>query len=185
MIYVKDEVPGLSELEAFLKNLPDDISKKMLRSSLMGAAKPIMLQAQDNVLNLFGGSARYTGTLERGIVRGRARTGLAARVDVRLKRPKKAKGNKGGKKAANGQGEGVMINGVKKKYPDDPYYGRWLEFGRAASKGVPAMEARPFLRLAGMQKQGEAGIEFRKALTVQIERWCKANGLKYSPGGGA
>lgn len=182
MIYVKGEVQGLSELEAFLRNLPDDISKKMLRSSLMGAAKPIMLQAQDNVLQIFGGSSRYTGTLERGIVRGRARTGLAARVDVRLKRPKKTKGGKGGKKAPNGQGPGQTINGVKKEYGDDPYYGRWLEFGRAAGK-QPAMEARPFLRTAAMTKQSESNDEFKKALTVQIERWCNANGLKYKPGG--
>lgn len=183
MIKVDSEVKGLKELEAFLRTLPDDIAIKMLRSSLMGAAKPIMLQAQDNVLSIFGGSKRYSGTLEMGIVRGRARTGLAARVDVRLKRPKKAKQASGGAKAGNGKGEGGTVNGVKKKYGDDPYYGRWLELGRAASKTSGAMPARPFLRTAGIARQDDANREFSKTLQVQIAKWCKKNGVEFKPFG--
>ena len=177
MIKVDSHVTGLAELEQFLQTLPDNIAKKMLRSSLMGAAKPIMLQAQDNVLRNFGASSRYTGVLEAGIVRGRARTGLAARVDVRLKKPKKNdEPPKSGKKAGNNKGPGGTINGVKKRFGDDPFYGRWLELGRSD------MAAKPFLKPAAMQQQDNAGTEFNKALQGQIEKWCKANGVKYVPG---
>jgi HK97 gp10 family phage protein len=162
VIKIDSHVEGLAEMEAFLRTLPDDIARKMLRSSLMGAARPIMRQAQANVQQTFGNSPRYTGTLAAGIVRGRAKTGLAARVDVKLKKPRsKAK---------------ATVNGVKKQSGDDPFYGRFLEFGTSK------MPARPFLKPAGMAKQDEAGREMNKALAKQIAKWCKANGVKYRPG---
>ena len=165
MIKIDSHVEGLAELEQFLQTLPDDIARKMLRSSLMGAARPIMRQAQENVRQLFGGSSRYTGTLEAGIVRGRAKTGLAARVDVKLKKPR-------------GKGKST-VNGVPKEFGDDPFYGRFLELGTSK------MSAKPWLKPAAMDKQDEAGREMNKALMVQIAKWCKANGVTYKPGGGA
>jgi HK97 gp10 family phage protein len=165
VIKVDAHVTGLAELDNFLRALPDDIARKMLRSSLMGAARPIMRQAQENIRANFGGSSRYTGTLESGVVRGRAKTGLAARVDVKLRKPR-SKGKQ-------------TINGVNKPYGDDPFYGRFLEMGTSK------MPARPFLKPAAMSKQDESGAEFNKALTAQVMKWCKANGVRYLPGGGA
>lgn len=164
MIKIDSHVEGLAELEQFLTTLPDDISRKMLRSSLMGAARPIMRQAQENVRTMFGASPRYTGTLEAGIVRGRAKTGLAARVDVKLRKPSSR-----GKQTKNG---------VKKGNGDDPFYGRFLEMGTSK------MPAYPWLKPAAMARQDEAGAEMNKALMTQVARWCKANGVKYVPGGG-
>jgi HK97 gp10 family phage protein len=164
VIKIDEKVEGLAEMDAFLKTLPDEIQRKMLRSALMGAARPIMRQAQENIRQRFGSSERYTGTLEAGVVRGRARTGLAARVDVKLR-----KGKSTGK---------TRIRGVSKEHGDDPFYGRFLEFGTSK------MEARPFLKPAAMAQQTASGQEMNKALMKQIQKWCKANGVKYVPGGG-
>lgn len=146
-----DEVHGLSELDAFLRTLPDELQRKMLYSALMTGAKPIMDQAKRNVQSRFGGSVDYTGRLERGITRGRVRkTGLAARVNVSLK---------GGR-----------------NNPDNPFYGRFLEFGTSK------MEPKPWLRPAGEMRRTEAGREFNRALQTQIQKWCKANGVTFRPG---
>jgi HK97 gp10 family phage protein len=158
-----DEVKGLAELDRFLETLPEEMQRSMLYSSLMTAARPIMDQAKSNVQREFGGSMRWTGTLMQGITRGRMKkTGLAARVDVKLKRPK-------------GTGP-TVINGVHKKYGNDPFYGRYLEMG--TSKMAP----KPWLRPAADSKQDEAGEKMNEALQRQVLKWCKANGVTYEPG---
>lgn len=147
-----DEVRGLAELDNFLKTLPDEMQTKMLYSSLMTAAKPVMDQAKANVRREFGASAEYTGTLERGITRGRMKkSGLAARVDVKLKRPRAGSG-------------------------DDPYYGRFLEMGTSK------MAAKPWLKPAGVARQSDAGRALNTALQKQVAKWCRANGVTYKPG---
>ncbi|MGF6958001.1 HK97-gp10 family putative phage morphogenesis protein [Paraburkholderia youngii] len=163
MIPKVTDIKGLKELDDFLKTLPEEMQRKMLYSSLMTAAKPIMDQAKANVEREFGGSVHYTGTLAKGITRGRMKkTGLAARVDVKLKRPKStAKTRKGG---------------VNKPHGDDPFYGRFLEFGTSK------MNSKPWLRPAAMQKQAESSRKMRDALTKQVAKWCKANGVTYKPG---
>jgi HK97 gp10 family phage protein len=162
MIEIK-EVRGLKELDNFLQTLPEELQRKMLYSALMTAAKPIMDQAASNVQTLFGMSLRYTGTLHKGITRGRMKkTGLAARVDVKLKRPKSP--------------GPTVIAGRKKPHGDDPFYGRLLEMGTSR------MAAKPWLRPAGQAKQGEAGRALNLALQKQMAKWCKANGVTYKPG---
>lgn len=158
-----DEVTGLAELDQFLKTLPDEIQRKMLFSSLMTAAKPVMDQAKANVRHRFGGSVHYTGTLERGIVRGRNRkSGLAARVDVKLRKVRSSTAK--------------TVNGVRKPYGDDPFYGRFLEMGTSK------MAAEPWLKPAGLARQNDAGRALNKALSKQVARWCKANGVPFRPG---
>ncbi|MGF6877368.1 HK97-gp10 family putative phage morphogenesis protein [Paraburkholderia sp. MM5477-R1] len=158
-----NEVRGLRELDEFLRTLPEQMQRKMLYSSLMTAAKPIMDQAKQNVERQFGGSVHYTGTLAKGITRGRMKkTGLAARVDVKLKRPKNQAKTRKGK--------------VIKPYGDDPFYGRFLEFGTSK------MNSKPWLRPAAMAKQDEAGRKLNEALQKQVAKWCKANGVTYKPG---
>lgn len=147
-----DGVRGLAELDNFLKTLPDEMQKNMLYSSLMTAAKPVMDQAKQNVRANFAGSVDWTGTLERGITRGRMKkSGMAARVDVKLRR-------------SRGGG------------PDDPFYGRFLEMGTSK------MAAKPWLQPAGVARQADAGRALNTALQKQVAKWCKANGVTYKPG---
>lgn len=154
------EVKGLSAVENFLKTLPDEVSRKMLYGALMGGAKPIMDQARQNVLHNFGRSARYTYTLEEAIVRGRMKkTGLAARVDVKIKK---------------GRAKDRMVKaGVIKPYGDDAFYGRFLEFGTSK------MPAYPFLKPAADAKACEAVSRFNTTIRKRMARWCKENGVVY------
>lgn len=161
-------VSGLQDLDNFLKDLPEQLQRKMLYSSLMTAAKPIMDQAKANVALRFGTSPRSTGTLEKGITRGRRRkTGLAARVDVKLRKGK----NVTPTTFVTPQGKRVT-----KKSGDDPFYGRFLE------KGTRNMGAKPWLQPAGQQRQVEAGNKFRQATERQVAKYCAQHGITYKPG---
>jgi HK97 gp10 family phage protein len=165
-VYVEQHVEGLAELDRFLSTLPENIQRKMLNSALRAAGKPVLDQAKQNIRSLFGSSPRYTGTLEAGMVIAKQRnTGLAARVNVKTKKPR---GNK----------THEVIHGVKKPYGRDPFYGRFLE------KGTSKMAARPFLGPAGYARQSDAGRALNASLQQQIARWCKANGVKFVPRGG-
>ena len=159
------EVKGLKEVEQFLKTLPDEVSRKMLYGALMGGATPIMQQAKLNVLSNFGRSARYTYTLEEALVRGRRKnTGLAARVDVKIRKGKVR--------------DRMVKAGVIKPHGDDAFYGRFLEFGTSK------MPAYPFLKPAADAKAGEAIKRFNGTLMKRMAKWCKDNGVVYrSPGG--
>lgn len=160
------EVKGLKELDAFLSTLEEEVQRSMLSGALRDAAKPILDQAMLNVLMQFGGSRRSSGVLFSHITRSKyKRTALAARVNVTLKRPR-------GPAAKKAQ----VINGVRKPYGQDPFYGRFLEFGTSK------MPARPWLRPAGIAKQDAAGSEMRRTLQKRMLAWCKKNGVKYVPG---
>jgi HK97 gp10 family phage protein len=165
VIKIDSHVEGLAELETFLNTLPDELERSMLSGALMKAADPIVLQAQQNIAQIFGGSERYTGTLEASMTRGRTKkTGLAARVNVKTK--------KGRTK------EKTRINGVLKEHGLDPFYGRFLELGTSK------MRARPFLKPAAMTQQDQSGVEMRRELSKRMAAWCKKNGVRYEPGGG-
>ena len=166
MIKVDAEVKGLAELDRFLATLPEAIQRTMLASALRDAAKPIMDQAMLNVLLNFGGSPRSSGVLFSHITRSKyRRSGLAAAVDVKLKR-RKGTANK----------QPRRINGVYKPYGEDPFYGRFLEFGTSK------MPARPWLRPAGLAKQDAAGHALNQALQKRMAQWCKKNGVTFKPG---
>jgi HK97 gp10 family phage protein len=175
-----DEVKGLAELDEFLKTLPDKVQRDMLFSSLMTAAKPVMDQAKANVRQQFGASLSYTGTLERGVVRGRRRkTGLAAAVDVKLRRVRgsaKPPGRKYAKGAHTTDAPRPGRVNTRRPYGDDPFYGRFLEMGTSK------MAAKPWLKPAGLARQSDAGRALNKALQKQMAKWCKANGVTYRTG---
>lgn len=160
------EIKGLKELDAFLATLPEEIQRSMLSGSLRDAAKPVMDQAALNVLTLFGGSPRSSGVLFSHITRSKyKRTGYAARVNVTIKRPR-------GAAAKSPQ----IINGVRKPYGHDAFYGRFLEFGTSK------MPARSWLRPAAIAKQDESGRSFNRALQKRMLAWCKKNGVQFKPG---
>jgi HK97 gp10 family phage protein len=159
------EVKGLKEVEQFLKTLPVEVQTKMAYGALMGGALPIMRQAKTNVQQQFGRSARYTYTLEEALVRGRnKRTGLAARVDVKIR-----KGRVTGK---------TVKMGVTKPYGDDAFYGRFLEFGTSK------MNSHPFLLPAAMARSGESAQKFNATMIKRMAKWCGENGVTFKPGAG-
>lgn len=167
---VSFEVRGLSELNRFLASVPDEIEKKMAYGALMGAATPILDQAKQNIRSNFGDSVRYTGTLERAMVRGRnRRTGYTARVDIKIRRARTR-----GRMVKTGAGGRPVI----KEHGDDAFYGRFLEFGTSK------MPAYPFLRPAANVKAGEAARRFRDTLTKRMAKWCRANGVTFRSGTG-
>nr|WP_284508299.1 HK97-gp10 family putative phage morphogenesis protein [Caballeronia sp. NCTM5] len=160
------QLQGLAELDRFLATLPEEVQRKMLASALRDAAKPIMGEAMLNVLLNFGGKPRSSGVLFSHITRSKyRRTGYAARVNVTLKRPK-------GPAAKAPR----RINGVYKPYGEDPFYGRFLEFGTSK------MAAKPWLRPAALAKQDAAGRAMQATLQKRIAAWCKRNGVRYVPG---
>ena len=164
---VVQDVRGLKELDDFLRQFPDDMQRSILYGSLMAAAEPIMKQARLNVARNFGMSMRYTGTLYHGLVRGRRkRTGLAARVDVKLRRPGGGRGRWQIKTGPTG-------NRVWKKYGDDPFYGRFLEFG---TRNMPA---RPFLRPAADMMQGQAGARFKLITSKRVDAYARKHGYTF------
>jgi HK97 gp10 family phage protein len=163
MIYVEEHVKGLAELDGFLATLTDQIQRKMLASSLRQAGKPVLEQARTNVRALFGSSVRYTGVLEQGVVIAKARRSVNVAVNIKTRKPRGTKGKE-------------RINGVLKPYGRDPFYGRFLE------KGTSRMAARPFLGPAAYARQTDSGRALNAALQKQVEKWCKANGVKYVPG---
>ncbi|SAL03093.1 hypothetical protein AWB78_06505 [Caballeronia calidae] len=161
-----ESVQGLAELDHFLSTLPEEVQRSMLSGSLRDAAKPVMNQAMLNVLTLFGGKPRSSGVLFSHITRSKyKRTGYASRVDVTLNRPRGA---------ASKQSQ--IINGVRKPYGQDPFYGRFLEFGTSK------MRAYPWLRPAAIAKQSEANRAMNRALQKRMLLWCKRNGVRYTVG---
>ncbi|MEX3950618.1 HK97-gp10 family putative phage morphogenesis protein [Paraburkholderia sp. EG287A] len=161
------DVRGLAEMERFLTTLPEEVERKMLYGALMGAAFPILEQARENVRRNFGTSVRYTGTLERALVRGRnRRTKFAARVDIKIRRPRQK-----GKRTMRG----TSGTPVLKPFGDDAFYARFLEFGTSR------MIARPFLRPAVNAKTAVATERFARTLRKRMEAYCKRNGVTYRP----
>jgi HK97 gp10 family phage protein len=166
LLKIDSQVKGLKELDAFLATLPEEVQRSMLSGALRDAAQPILTQAIVNVHNLFSGKPRSSGVLASHITRSKyKRTALAARVNVTLKRPRGA-----ASKAPQ------RINGVWKPYGEDPFYGRFLEFGTSK------MRARSWLRPAAIAKQDAAGAALNRALQKRMMAWCKKNGVRYMPG---
>jgi HK97 gp10 family phage protein len=165
------EVKGLKELGDFLKKLPGEMEAKMLRGALVSASKPIMDKARENAraISERNTSGYAVGILQEGIVRARVRpdrTVHAVRVDVKLK---KVRGHPTTFFSRSGER-------VYKKYGNDPFYGRFLEFGTEHSA------AQPWLKPAAEARHGQANHNMRRALTSQVTRYAKKNGMRFEPG---
>lgn len=163
-------VEGLAELEKFLTQFPDDLATKMLVSSLHAAAKPILEKAEENVVLQFGDSVRFTGTLEAALMKGKIRrTGLAARVDVKVRGPKA--GDK--VKDPHKYKPGSTGDKVPKPYGDNAFYAGFLEFGTSH------MPARPFLLPAAELMAGAASTQMLKTLQKRVIAYCKKTGVTF------
>lgn len=140
---IEVRVHGLDELRAQLKALPDKLRRRALRNALAAGARVVRDESQRRAPVLRESDPRRTaGTVRNAI---RVRTSKQARqagdvgvfVNVRpltgkqITSFKAASGRKG---AAN---------------PNDPFYWRWLEFGRQGRGASGPVPARRVARAAG------------------------------------
>lgn len=153
-------VRGLEELKARFREIPQQLRKRYLRNWLAAGARVVRDEARRRAPVLAKPSPyRKPGTVRDAIS---VRTSKVARragevgVFVNVKPLGKAQIRSF---KAGGGGSGY-------KNPNDPYYWRWLEFGRA---GRPGAEERQRVRrvkrtVAGKTVELVRGVRFRRAL---------------------
>lgn len=151
---IEARISGLPDLKAALRAIPEKLRKRALRNALAAGARVVRDDARSRAPVLSQADAlrapfRTPGTVKRAIV---VRTSKQARragdVGVFLNvRPAKA-----------GQ------RGAKSK--TDPFYWRWLEFGRVG------VAARPFLQPAA-QKLTDALAVFTRTIGPAIVKLDK------------
>jgi len=148
---IEAKVHGIPDLKAALQSIPDKLRKRALRNALAAAGRVVRDDARSRapVLSLSGGLRapfRTAGTVKRAIsVRTSKRARRAGDVGVFVNvRPAKS-GQRGAKS------------------PTDPFYWRWLEFGRAG------MRARPFLQPAA-SRLGDALAVFLRQIGPAIDK---------------
>lgn len=116
------KIVGLAELKAMLNSLPDKLRRRALRNALAAGARIVRDEARSR--------APVLSKPRRGRKPGTVRDAITVRTS----------------KAAKRSGDvGVFVNvrpakgalrGTNK--PTDPYYWRWLEFGRAGQSADPS-----------------------------------------------
>lgn len=134
-------VQGLKELQAALKDLPERIARNVLRGAVGAGAAVIRKEAR-------GRAPVATGTLKRAIYQKQIRE-LSSQVKQTF-----YVGARKGKK--------YRYQGKKGTLSQDAYYARFVEFGTAK------MAARPFLRPAFEAKKGEAVQAIKDYLAQRI-----------------
>lgn len=133
---VEVRVLGLPELKAQLKSLPDKLRRRVLRNALAAGARIVRNDARrcapvlEAPLRRRGKIVRKPGTVRDAI---RVRTSKQARRQGNVGVFVNVQPAKGGKRGTYS--------------PDDPYYWRWLEFGRGqATKGGKRRRTRAVAR---------------------------------------
>lgn len=146
MVELEAKVVGIADYRAALRAIPDKLRKRLLRNALAAGARVV----------------RDEGKARAPVLRSPAKYRKAGTVRDAIK----VRTSKVARRAGD---VGVFVNVVPAKgaqrgarSPNDPYYWRWLEFGRtgragqgarAASKGVGrlirAVRARRALRAVG------------------------------------
>lgn len=156
---IEAKVTGIPELKAALRAIPDKLRKQALRNSLAAGARVVRDDARRNAPVLAASDPavkqgrRKPGTLKKAIV---VRTSKIARkagdvgVFVNV-RPAKGALIRGGKV--------VRAKQRGANSPNDPYYWRWVEFGRQARAAVAER-----LRVARNKKLGTKGVRRRRAM---------------------
>lgn len=166
-------VDGLSELLRTLQQLPTEISSKNggpVRSALFKAAKVIRDAAIEK-------APIRTGALRKAIYVYRDRSpqadGLAERYFIGVRKVKLSKKERKQLRALLGEFRAQRIAARVVAVEGDPYYWRFIEFGKPGV-GVPPS---PFLRPAMDNNRGRAVEEFR----IQFMRTV-ANAVKRARG---
>lgn len=161
MAYNEIKVEGLDELKRALRDLPLNLRKRALRDALAAGARIVRDRARRETPVLSGSDPavqkgyRRPGTLRRAIV-------------VRTSRVARQAGNVGVfvnvRPARNAVIRGGKVLRAKEKgarSPVDPYYWRWVEFGRQARDGAAARERVARVKVGG--KVIVAGVRYKKA----------------------
>lgn len=148
------QVNGLAELRAQLMALPDKLRRQALRNALAAGARLVRDEARQRAPVLQKPDPRRKpGTVRNAIrVRTSKRDKAEGNVGVFVNVKPLSKKQVQDFKAATRKGGG--------KNPDDPFYWRWLEFGR---QGRARREARRALSL-GTVKGRLRVLRSRKAL---------------------
>lgn len=156
---IQAKITGLPDLKAQLRAIPEKLRKRALRTALAAGARVVRNEAQRLAPVIKSSDAavkkgyRKPGTLRKAIA---VRTSKIARrsgdvgvfVNVRP-----AKG------AVFRNGAVVRKKERGAKSPNDPFYWRFLEFGRTA-RGLTAERSR----VQRNKKRGIKGVRFRRAL---------------------
>lgn len=142
MAEIEVRIAGLEELKAQLRSVPDKLRRRALRNALAAGARIVRDEARRGAPVLREPDPRRkAGTVRDAIT---VRTSKAARaagdvgvfVNVRPLKSSAVRAFKagGGKAASN---------------PNDPFYWRWLEFGRQGRAGSGATLPRRVARASG------------------------------------
>ena len=140
---VELKITGLAELRATLLSLPDKLRRRALRTALAAGARIVRDEARSRAPVLSTPSkTRKPGTVRDAItVRTSKLAKRAGDVGVFVNvRPAKGAGFSGGKIVRASQRGAKSVN--------DPYYWRWLEFGRTGRAASGAVGARRVVRRA-------------------------------------
>lgn len=160
-------VRGIDELKAQLKAIPDKLRRQALRNALAAGARVVRDEAKRNAPVLKQPDPRRTpGTVRDAI---RVRTSKQARADGNVgvfvnvrpltgKQITKFKASSGRNGAAN---------------PNDPFYWRWLEFGRAGRAGQGARSAGLVYR-NGKLRKSRARRALRAVAPLPARRFLQA-----------
>lgn len=148
---------GLADLKAQLAAIPDKLRRQALRNALAAGARLVRDEAKRNAPVLKEPDPRRTAGTVRDAIRvrtskqARAEGNVGVFVNVRpltgkqITTFKAAAGRKG---AAN---------------PSDPFYWRWLEFGRQGRAGSGPIAARREARRAGDRSRVGGPLRFKRA----------------------
>ena len=178
---VEIRIEGLQDAMAALRGLPDKLRKRALRNAIGAAARVVRDAARK--------AAPVISATSPMVIKGwRKPKTLRNAIMVRTSKVSTRQGNVGvfvnvrPAKGAKYRG-GKLVSASKRgtKSPDDPYYWRWLEFGRKGRKGSPgARKSRerrsvgPIKAMRFMQgaatKLGEALTAFNASILPQIAK---------------
>lgn len=144
MAEIEVRIRGLDELKAQLRAIPEKLRRRALRNALAAGARIVRDEARRNAPVLrTPDPRRKPGTVRDAITvrtskQAKANGDVGVFVNVRpLKAAQiRAYKAKGGKAASN---------------PNDPFYWRWLEFGRQGRAGQGSAAARTILRAGAVR----------------------------------
>lgn len=154
MITVK--IDGLKDLERYLKQLPEEIQKRPLRSAVSAGAKVILDEAKSRV-------PVDTGNLRKSLYRYRSRRDSPKGKETFLVGVRKGKAQYANTAYNRRKGR------VGKTYitQGEAYYWRFLEFGTSK------IQAKRFIRDSFEQKKREAVDTMKTMLLKSIELQAK------------
>lgn len=176
---VQVRITGLEEAKAILRGLPDKLRRRAIRNALAAGARIVRDAARQAAPVINPGDAavrkgiRKPGTVRDAIVvrtskQARALGNVGVFVNVRPAKASKYKTvTKQGLLGKSSTRTLVRQGNRGANSPTDPYYWRWLEFGRRGA------QAFPFLKPAA-NTLTQALEAFKAALGPQVQRLNKA-----------